>query len=130
MKNILPQKVLTALIRSEGRIGDAARMLHTQPRNIARIIDENPEIQSELEKCHSELLDEALRSAKDLVQNRDRDMTKFILSTLGESRGIRRPKKQIEISGDAENPLITKSEIDLSGLSDEELNVMEKLLNK
>lgn len=130
MKNILPQKVLTALIRCEGRIGDAAKMLHTQPRNVARIIDENPEIQEQLEQCHSELLDEALRSAKDLVQNRDREMTKFILTTLGESRGIRKPKKQIEISGDAENPLATKNEIDLSGLTDEELDVIEKMLNK
>lgn len=130
MKNILPQKVLTALIRAEGRISDAAKMLHTQPRNIARIIDEHPEIQEELDKCHSELLDEALRSAKDLVQNRDREMTKFILSTLGESRGIRKPKKRIELSGDPESPLVTKSEIDLSGLTDEELDTLEKVLQR
>ena len=65
MKNISPKKVLTALIRSQGIIKDAARMLHTNSRVILRIIDENPEIVAEMDKCHTELLDEALKSCRD-----------------------------------------------------------------
>lgn len=128
MKNISPRKVLTALIRAEGRIKDAARMLHTQPRNIARILDENPDIQEEMDQCHIDLLDEALESAKDLVKNRDRDMTKFVIDRLGEKRGLKAPKKKVEVSGDAENPLVTKNQIDLSCLSDAELEALQKAL--
>ena len=130
MKNIAPRKVLAALIRANGIIRDAAKMLHITPRNVARIIDEHPEIQAELQECHTDLLDEALLSAKELVEQRNGNMTKFVLSMLGDKRGIKRPTKQVEISGNPERPIVTKPAIDLSGLSDEELAVVEKVLKK
>lgn len=130
MKNIAPRKVLAALIRANGIIRDAAKMLHTTSRNIARIIDENPEIQNEIQECHTDLLDEALLSAKELVENRDGNMTKFVLTMLGDKRGIKKPMRQIEVSGNPEKPIVTRPMIDLSGLSDEELAVMEKVLKK
>ena len=130
MKNIAPRKVLAALIRADGIIRDAAKMLHTTTRNVARIIDEHPEIQAEIQECHTDLLDEALLSAKELVQQRDGNMTKFVLTMLGDKRGIKKPIRQVEVSGNAEKPLVTKNTIDLSGLSDEELAIMEKVLKK
>lgn len=130
MKNISPRKVLTAMIRAQGIITDAARMLHTQPRNIARILDENPELQEEMDACHIELYEDALKSARSLVQNEDREMTKFVLDRLGEKRGLRKPKKQVQIGGDVNNPIITKTQVDLSTLTDEELKIFERAVNK
>lgn len=130
MKNISARKVLSAMIYSEGRLSDAARMLHTQPRNIARIIDENPEIQEELDQCHNGLYEKALAAATELVSACDRKMTQYILDRLGEKRGLKKPKSQVQVSGDPKNPLVTKKQIDLSNLSDEELEVLGKALSK
>lgn len=130
MKNLSPRKVLTAMIRAQGVLTDAARMLHTQPRHIARVLDENPELQDELDACHTELYELALKSAKDLLEVQDREMTKFVLDRLGEKRGLRKPKKQVQIGGDAKNPIVTETKIDLTKLSDEELAVFERAINK
>lgn len=130
MKNISPRKVLTAMIRSQGVLSDAARMLHTQTRNIARIIDENPEIQEELDQCHNGLYEKALAAATELVGACDRKMTQYVLDRLGEKRGLRKPKSQVQVSGDPKNPLVTKKQLDLSNLTEEELEVLGRALAK
>ena len=101
-------------------------MLHTQPANIMRIMEENPSIQEGLKQCHQELVDEALESAKELLQARDKDITKFVLSSMGESRGFTPPKGKVELSGNKESPI--NMEIDLSGFSDTELEVLGKAI--
>lgn len=130
MKNISARKVLSAMIHCEGRLSDAARMLHTQPRNIARIIDENPEIQEELDQCHNGLYEKALAAATELVDACDRKMTQYVLDRLGEKRGLRKPKSQVEVSGNPNAPLVTKQEIDLSNLSSEEIEVLTRVIEK
>lgn len=128
MRDISPRKVLTALIHSQGIISDAATMLNTQPRNILRIMDENPEIQEEINACHVGLYDEALRSAKDLVSMRDKQMTKWVLERMGEKTGLKRPKQRVEVSGDPTAPIVTRKQMDLSNLTDEELEVIGKVI--
>jgi len=115
------------MIRSKGIVADAAKLLNCRPETVLRTLDENPEIQEELDLCHTELVDEALKSAKDLVDNRDREMTKFVLNTFGKRRGIKETKN-VQISGDPKNPI--RKEIDLSGLSDEELEILSKMSKK
>lgn len=124
--DIKPAKVLAAMIRAQGVVRKAAKMLHTQPANILRIIEENPSIQEGLGQCHQELVDEALESARDLLKGRDRDITKFVLSSMGETRGFTNPKNKVELSGSKESPV--NMQIDLSGLSDRELDALSKAL--
>lgn len=131
MKRQLPsaRKVLAALIRSEGRLSEAAVALKCKVQTIAKIIDENPDIVEELQTCHNALYEEALDSAKELVEMRDRSMTKFVLEALGEKRGFA-TKKRVEISGDKDNPVAIENKIDLSGLTEEELLKITELASK
>ena len=58
-------------------------------------------------------------------------MTKFVLSTnLAEKRGIRKSQKEVKLSGDPENPVVTKNQIDLSTLTNEELEALQKALHE
>lgn len=117
------------MIRAEGKLSQAAKMLHTSVAVISRIIDENPDIVNEMHVCHNELYEEALSSAKDLLDMRHPNMTKFVLENLGEKRGFA-TKKKVEISGDANNPLKIEKTIDLSNLSEEELLKIIEVTNK
>ena len=131
MKKPLPsvRKVLAALIRSEGKLSEAALALHCKVQTISKIIDENPDILEELQTCHNSLYEEALDSAKELLEMRDRSMTKFVLEALGEKRGFT-TKKRVEISGDKDNPVAIENKIDLSGLTEEELLKITELTEK
>ena len=129
-QTLTPARVVKALVDSGGIVDDAAKALKTNSRDVAIYPVSHPEIHEKIEAAHSRLVDEALRSASDLVANRDQRMTQFILTKMAGSRGIQ-PANRIQIGGDGKNPVdVRMKEIDLSNIGDEELERMYRLLKE
>lgn len=125
-----PDRIIAAMIEAGGVVDEAAKILKATSRDVAVYLVTHPDIHDKLEAAHSRLVDEALRSASDLVANRDQRMTQFVLTKMAGSRGIQ-PANRIQIGGDGKNPVdVRMKEIDLSNIGDEELERMYRLLKE
>jgi len=127
LKDLKPMKVFQTLIRFDGSYEKTARALHTTIWKLEQCISDNPELEEQVGIVHNKLYESALSSAKDLVDMRNADMTKFVLKTIGAKRGWAE-KSAVTLEGNPDKPLYKP--LDLSGMTEAELLTLKNAAEK
>ena len=64
------------------------------------------------------------------MQSLDKDMVKFVLKSLGSRRGFSPPETGVRLTGPDGGAIKTDKSLDLSALSDEDLDKLAELISK
>jgi Bacterial regulatory protein, Fis family len=123
--------IMEALRKSGGIIAAAARMLKVSRTTLYNWISDDPKLQACRDECREEMLDVAEENLFTAVKDGDKESVRFILRTLGRSRGY---SDRVTVAGETNAPLHVNQTmthaVDLSGLATAELRELERILVK
>lgn len=114
-------QILAAIDKSDGIIADAARLLgYSRPALSARI-NKSLELKLAVEEASENIVDLAVHGLRDAVKKGDVTACIYITKTLGKKRGFSE-RQEIDLRGK-----LTTTDVDLSKLSNEELDELIRL---
>lgn len=117
-------KVKLALEQAGGIKAAAARQLNVSRTTLYAFLARHPELQEFLQGIEEEVLDLAESKMLQLIRDGDPSSVRFFLERKGRSRGY---AYRVENTGKDGGPIETREKIDLSSLSDAELEQLAKI---
>lgn len=124
-----PDEVIGAIRRCNGILAATARELKTSRNTVRRYIETYPDVAAVYKEASETVLDLAEQRLFRAVNNGSIRAIMFLLKTKGKHRGYMETTRQ-ELTGADGLPLGTSPNIDLSVLSDDELEMFEQLIAK
>lgn len=116
-------KVIEVLRASGGIKAVAADHLNVSRTTLYKFIDEHPEVEEALVEIDGEIGDIAEAKVVTAIKAGDMQTVRWYLEMKGKERGYVR---RVENTGKNGGPIETREKMDLSGLSDEELEILKK----
>ena len=121
------EDVAAALILSEGNLSGAAKLLGRSRRSLEQYIVKISHLRDLQEDLMAEFLDAVETLQKNAALAGDLTTQRFMLSTLGKDRGY---VARSEATGKDGQPIYTKSQIDVTKMSDKALEELFKATSK